>query len=98
VDFDVNTPLTGFINTFDVFTTPLGGTIVGAGAPSLAEFYGLGTTATFTLADGLTFANIDPDVFRNRDPNGSTGDFSNSFVFFVNTIAPGGSVHLTSKR
>lgn len=98
VDFDVEVPVNGFTNFFDVFTSPGGGTIIGAGALSLPEYYGLGTAATFAVADGETFAYFDPSVFRNLDPNGTAFDSSASFVFSVASIDPGSSVHLTSKR
>jgi hypothetical protein len=97
-DFDVEVPLNGYTNIFNQNKSPLGGTIIGACALYVPECYGLGTAAPFSVADGLTFADADPDVFRNQNPNGAEGDYSASLVFQVNTIAPGTSVHLTSKR
>lgn len=90
-DFDTNG---SFFNSFDVFETADGGTIVSAGNPG-RQFFGLGADGNVFVADGLTFASPDPRRFRNRDPNGAFGDFSASLVFAFDVIAPGESVRLT---
>jgi hypothetical protein len=65
------------------------------------NFYGVATVSPFTTcANGITFANNDPDYLLiadengnsiadcNEDPNNAIGDYSSSFVFQVTSIAP----------
>lgn len=90
-DFDVNGI---FGNDFDVSETPGGGTLISAGNVG-QQFFGLATGESFSVADGQTFAGADPLFFSNRDPDGVNGDFSASFVFSFDVIAPGESVRLS---
>jgi hypothetical protein len=65
------------------------------------NFYGVATGSPFTTcANGITFANNDPDYLLhadenkngipdcNEDPAGALGDLSSSFVFQVSSIPP----------
>lgn len=89
-EWDVNG---GTNNSFDVFDTPGGGTIISAGNPGV-QYFGVCSAPGFSVADGQTFTNPDPDHFSNHDPDGAYGDFSASFVYRFDPIAPGDSVSL----
>ncbi|MHA2620486.1 MAG: hypothetical protein V2G42_01965 [bacterium JZ-2024 1] len=71
------------------------------------NFYGVATVSPYTTcANGITFADNDPDYLMtadengnaipdcNEDPNNAIADYSSSFVFLVPSIPPLGEVVL----